>query len=110
MINKAIIKKLMDKAEQTTTCYRVSAIAFNKKGELLGSTTNSFRMDGRPNGKGSGIHAERRLITRYKGNIATIIICRIGNGGDLLPIHACETCQKVADKMNIKVISVNEII
>jgi len=106
MINQAIIQKLVDKAEQTTTCYRVSAIAFSKKGEILGSATNSFKMDGRPAGKGSGIHAERRLIQRYKNNIHTIVICRIGLSGDILPIHPCETCKKVADKMGIKIISV----
>jgi cytidine deaminase len=110
MINKTLINRLVNKAEQTTTCYRVSAIAFNKKGELLGTTTNSFKMDGRPAGKGSGIHAERRLISRYKNNISTIIICRIGNGGDILPIHPCETCRKVANKMGIKIVSVNEVI
>lgn len=108
MINKAIVKKLVDKAEQTTTCYRISAIAFNKKGEILGSATNSFKMDGRIAGKGSGIHAERRLISRYKNNIHTIIICRIGLGGDILPIDPCEVCKKVASKMGIKIISVKD--
>jgi len=106
--NKAILELLINKAEQTTTSYRISAIAFNKKGEILGATTNSFKMDGRPAGKGCGIHAERRLIARYKNNIKTIIICRIGLGGDIRPIEPCITCKKIADKMGIKIISVKE--
>lgn len=108
MINTNIIEKLKNKAEQTQTCYRVSAIAFNKKGEILGSATNSFKMDGRPAGKGSGIHAERRLMVRYGNRIKSIIIMRIGWAGDILPIKACDVCQKVADKLGIKIISVKE--
>lgn len=108
MLNFSLIKKLKDKAEQTRTCYRVSAIAFNKKGEILGSATNSFKMDGRPAGRGSGIHAERRLMARYGNNIKSIIICRIGWGGDMLPIKPCDVCQKVADKIGIKIISITK--
>jgi hypothetical protein len=107
--NKTIIEKLVNKAEQTTTCYRISAIAFNKKGEILGSATNGFKMDGRPAGRGSGIHAERKLMSRYRSNIKTIVICRIGLGGDILPIDPCITCKKVADKMGIKIISIKEM-
>jgi len=110
MINEALISRLKNKAAQTKTCYRISAIAFNKKGEILGTTTNSFQMDGRKPGKGCGIHAERRLIARYKYNIKTIIICRIGWAGALLPIHPCSTCKKIADKMGISIVSVTSVI
>ena len=109
MINSTLITRLKNKATQTNTCYRISAIAFSKKGEILGSTTNSFQMDGRRPGRGCGVHAERRLIARYRFNIKTILICRIGGSGDILPIKACITCQKIADKMGIKIISVDEI-
>ena len=107
MINQNLISRLKSKATQTKTCYRISAIAFNKKGEFLGSATNGFQMDGRTPNKGCGIHAERKLISRYKYNIKTIIICRIGGGGNILPIEACSVCQKIADKMGIKIISVD---
>lgn len=106
MINYNLIEKLKNKADQALTSYRVSAIAFSKKGEILGSATNSFRIDGRPDGKGSGVHAERRLMSRYGNHIKTIVICRIGRSGDILPIEPCNVCQKVADKMGIKIISV----
>jgi hypothetical protein len=109
MINQNVIDRLTKKATQTKTCYRISAMAFNKKGEFLGAATNSFQTDGRRPGKGCGIHAERRLISRYKYNIRTIIICRIGWSGDILAIDACKTCQKIADKMGIKIISVDAI-
>lgn len=106
MINETLISRLKNKATQTKTCYRISAVAFNKKGEILGTTTNGFQMDGRPPGKGCGIHAERKLISRYKYNIKTIVICRIGNGGAILPIQPCDVCKKIADKMGIKIMSV----
>ena len=102
-----LIVLLKNKATQTKTCYRISALAFSKKGEILGTATNGFQMDGRAPGKGCGIHAERKLIARYGYHIKTIVICRIGNGGAILPIKACNTCQKIADKMGIRIISVN---
>ena len=107
MINISLIYRLKNKATQTKTCYRIAAIAFSKIGEHLGTATNGFKMDGRPPGKGCGIHAERKLITRYGYHIKTIVICRIGNGGAILPIRACDTCKKIADKMGIKIISVD---
>lgn len=80
--------------------YRVIAIGFTEKGELLGAKTNSFGIATR---HGAGRHAERELIKRYKENIAKIVLLRVGRTGNLLPIKPCETCQKVIDKLGIKV-------
>lgn len=80
--------------------FHVIAIGFNKKGEMLGIKSNGFGMSSR---RGSGKHAERELIKRYKENIAKIIICRFGRSGNLLPIDPCPTCQKVCDKLGIKI-------
>ena len=106
MISPRIVDKLISKAEQACSTYKISAMAFNRKGELLGSATNGFRTEHLTPARGTGSHAERKLMARYGDNIKTIIICRIGKTGDLLPINPCAVCQKIADKMGIKIISV----
>ena len=111
-INPATLGILMEKASNSPCTYKVSAIAFDKKGDILGHVTNSHSRNwnvlekssaGRP---GTGTHAERKLMARYGDNIKTIVICRLGNDGDILPIDPCETCRKVARKYGIKIISI----
>ena len=77
---------------------RISALGFNKKGECVAVSNNMPRFCR----KGGGIHAERLIMqeARHKG-IVRILICRIGKGGELRPIHPCEDCQKIADKLGI---------
>lgn len=103
-MNKHIIKVAVKKAMQSQCCYRISALGFNKNGEILGSATNKHGK----NFKGGGVHAERELIRRYGKSIHTILLCRCGGGGDILPIQCCETCQKIVDRMGIKVLTVSE--
>jgi cytidine deaminase len=93
---KEIAKK---KAEQGTLNYRVSAVGLNRKGEVIGSACNTPRFFK----YGGGNHAEMNLLEKCKSKPHTIILCRIGNGGDVLPIKPCERCQKILDKYNIKV-------
>lgn len=80
--------------------HRVVAIGFDSKNDLIGIKTNGFKLSIR---KGSGKHAERELISRYGKKISKIVIFRIGRAGAILPIDPCETCQKVADKLGIKI-------
>lgn len=103
---------LIEKAMNSPCTYKVSAIAFDAKGDILGHCTNSHSKNwnviekdkvGRP---GTAQHAERRLMRIYKERISTILICRVGNSGEIRPIDPCATCKKVADKYGIKIISV----
>ena len=103
-MNKNLIDTAIRKASQSTCCYRISAIGLNKRGDILGSSTNKHGGQGR----GKGRHAEIELIKRYGSKIKIIILCRIGGGGDILPIKPCDNCQKVIDKMGIKVLTVQE--
>ena len=103
-MNSNLIRLAIKKASQSICCYKISSIGLNKRGEILGSTTNKHGKSG----KGKGKHSEIELIKRYGNKIKTIIICRIGNSGDILPIHCCKNCQKVIDKMGIKVLTVTE--
>lgn len=103
------IKKLLVKKSKKNyyTNYFITAIAFNKKNELLGISNN--KIGNNKNSKfGCGLHAERELIKKYKNNIKTIFLYRRGHSFDTLPIHPCKICQKIIDKYNIKVILVHE--
>jgi len=59
---------------------------------------------------GGGIHAEMALMSRYKDNIKTIVILRLSEANTVRPVHPCQRCQAKADEMNIKIISLSNII
>lgn len=104
MLKNPIIKiKAIQKAKKSNCRYKVSAIGFNHKGDVLGTAYNTHRFTR----KSGGIHAEINLIRKYKNQLKTILICRVGHSGELLPIECCDKCQKVCDKLGIKVISIN---
>ena len=92
------------KAMKSGCMFKVSAIGLDKKGNVLGVVTNAKRLDR----YGGGIHAEMNLLHRYGDHVKTIIICRVGGSGNILPIHPCERCKKVLDKLGIKVLRVTE--
>ena len=107
----AIEKLLKEKAAHSPCTYKISALAFDSKGDILGHVTNSHSKNwdilekekvGRA---GTALHAERRLIQRYGQLIKTIVICRVGRSGSIRPIDPCPACQKVASKYGIKIIS-----
>lgn len=108
--NPSLAKTLIQTAIHSPCNYRIGAIAFDKKGDVLGSACNMFRdgnkFFGEQNRKGTGFHAEARLIKRYKGNIKTILIMRIGGSGNILPIDPCPACKKMAEKFGIKIVTV----
>lgn len=109
-LNPTLLKHAKDKAYHSPSKFKISAIAFDAKGDILGSTTNSYNSDLNWDlnlkRKGTGKHAERILIARYGKLIKTILICRISSTGKFLPIDPCATCKKVADKYGIKIVSV----
>lgn len=105
----AIEDLLKEKASHSPCTYKVSAVAFDKKGDILGHCTNNHSkwdvLDYGEGRAGTARHAERILASRYKGNIKTIVICRLGRSGNVLPLDPCPACQKVADKLGIKIMS-----
>lgn len=105
--NPTIMKRLWKKALTSPSQYRISCVALDKKGQVLGYTTNKFRKDRIRPLIGSGLHAEAFAMARYYPfGIKTLMIMRVGNGGDVLPIDPCEDCQKMANKLGIKIVSV----
>ena len=109
----ALTSLIKEKATHSPCTYRVAAIAFDKKGDILGHSTNSHALNwnvldkfevGRP---GTGEHAERILLRRYKDLVKTILICRIGRSGKFRAIEPCKVCRKVAAKYGVKIISIS---
>jgi len=78
---------------------------------VLGHVTNCHSrwdvLDKVPLGRaGTATHAERRLLARYGSNVKTIVICRVGKAGKILPIDPCPTCKKIAAKFGARIVSV----
>lgn len=99
-----IIEKLLIKKARKSICrFKVSAVAFDKKGRMLGISYNNPRILA----KGRGDHAEMKLMARYGDLIHSIVIMRVGKNGALLPIRPCCNCSKRAESLGIKIHSVN---
>ena len=102
-MTKTIIDKAKKKAQQSICKHRVSATGFDKSGNVLGSAINRPHLSK----IGGGIHAEISLLRRIDvKKLHSILLCRVGKGGNLLPIHPCENCKKVLDKLGVFVYSV----
>ena len=99
--------KLKKKAAQSRSKYRISAVAFDGRGDFIAQSFNGLPKDGLY-GVGSGIHAEAKLMSKYGSIAKTILISRIGNGGEWLPIHPCRHCQAMAEKLGIKLVAIEE--
>ena len=93
------IERAIKKAEQSQCHYRVSAVGFNKRGEMVGSACNLARFSR----QGGGKHAEAVLISKYRSSLKTILICRINKSGELLPIEPCDNCSALAAKYGIEI-------
>ena len=110
-ITTAIISLLKEKACHSACTYKVSAIALDKKGCVLGHMTNKHSVwnviekDGHGRA-GTARHSERLLMQRYQGVVKTIILCRVGRSGELRPIDPCPVCSKIAAKLGVKIVSI----
>lgn len=88
------------KAQKSICTYKVSAVGLNRRGEVIGKTFNSPWLDKR---RGSS-HAEMALMKRYyKKGLKTILLVRVNNDGDLLPIDPCDVCARKAQDLGIKI-------
>lgn len=109
----ARIKSVLQKKASKSHCtYKVSAVAFGKKGEVLGCVSNKHSAwnvleDTAGEGRaGTAKHAERLLMQRYSKHVKTIIVCRTGKGGAIRPIDPCPACKKAAAKLGVEIITV----
>ena len=81
--------------------HKVSAVGLDKHGNYLDSAVNKRRFFH----YGGGYHAEMELIRKAGPRLHTIILCRVNEGGECLPIHPCPNCQKVINKLGLKVVT-----
>lgn len=101
-----IIKLAIRKAKQSSCRHKVSAIGFSRKGDLIGTAINMNRIAK----KGCSIHAEIALIRKFGRKLKTIVICRTNKSGDILPIRPCESCLSMANRYNINIKTVKDIL
>jgi len=105
-----LIPKLVTKlGNDVGPTYRVAAAAFSRRGNLLGVEMNGWR-ELLTTRRGTGKHAEAALMKKYGKKIDTIYILRVGNSLDILPIHPCSGCAKMAKKIGIKIIPIHEML
>jgi hypothetical protein len=98
--------RAIKKASKSPCHFKIAALGFNSKGELVAVKTNSY---GRKSTPQNGLHAEEKLFKlAAQKNIIKIIIVRVGKRGTILPIDPCKKCQKIADKLGIKIESIRE--
>lgn len=106
MIDPNKINRIIKKATKSSCHYRISALGINKKGELIGVSTNTPRFSK----LGGGSHAEINLMKKVGPSLKTIIICRTNPKGKVMPIHPCEVCQTKADELGIKIIPLHKLL
>lgn len=105
-ISPDLLRRLKRKACKSVSKYKISAVAIDHKGDILGISSNSYSVFGIDlSNKYMGQHAERVLMERYKSNIKTILLIRFGKSGIPRPIGPCKECQERADELGIKIIS-----
>lgn len=103
MKTKNILPKLIKKARQSLCRYKVAAIGFDKRGNIVGSAMNRPRLD-KYHG---GLHAEMALLLKYGIQIKSIVICRVNRSGKLCPIVPCATCSRVAKALHITITTIH---
>lgn len=86
------------KALQSKCRYKVSAIALNKNGDIVGKSINKHRFEFHR----GATHAEMQLMVNP--DVKYIYICRVNKSGHQLPIKACDMCEKKSKALNIKII------
>lgn len=108
----ALNQRLRKKALQVKLSnYHICAAAYTRKGNLLGIASNNINRMLPYSRKGGGVHAERELMKKFGTSISYIIISRTGRSGDnTLPIHPCATCAKLANRLNIKILMMHELL
>lgn len=102
-VDFSLFSRMKRKAISGSSQYHLAAAGFDKKGNLLSIEYNSFRRDEVKIQKYSGYHCEMRLIHRHGLKLHSIVLLRIGNRGDILPIDPCPKCATVLNKLRIKV-------
>lgn len=95
-------KRLVSTAMRSSCRFRVAAIGLNHRGKVIASACNAPRF----NRRGGGIHAEAAVMKKSPMSLRTILLCRVGARGDLLPIDPCDACNDMARKRRVRITTV----
>jgi len=93
-----IMNRLKSKASKSQCKYKVGAVGFNKRGEIIGFGFNRPRFSR----LGGSIHAEMWLMLKYGKRLKEIVVCRVNKTGDVKPIDPCAVCAAKAKELGIK--------
>lgn len=77
--------------------YRVVAAGIDNKDRIISIATN------RPRLKNRGMHAEERVMYASPRSLSRVLILRVGARGNLLPIHPCRWCSKLAKQRGVAI-------
>lgn len=99
-MDNAILARAMRKASSSSCRYKVAAVGFDKRGNLLGILTSVPHL----HKAGGSIHAEVRAIQALNG-LKTITLVRVTGASNnaLKPIHPCPNCQDYAKRHNVTI-------
>ena len=83
--------------------YFIAAAGISRKGNCIEIVTN------KPACKPGNrlYHAEGSLILKHGRKLSVVYIARFGDSGEMLPIEPCEQCKAIADRLQIKIISLS---
>ena len=104
----SIYNRLRSKSSSSHANYKITAVAYSKKGDIMGFASNNIRSEFCPIRRGAGVHAEMSLIKKYGKQISYIVISRFGLSGNLLPIDPCPNCAKIARQLGIKILKLQD--
>jgi len=89
--------RAIKKASSSPCRYKIAAIGFNRKNEVIGIAYNTPRFSR----EGGSIHAEINLLKKCGKKLYSVMILRIGGSGNILPIDPCENCRAALQGIRI---------
>jgi len=96
--------RLLKTAQRSQCRYQIAAIGINDRGVPIFAATNRPRFTRR----GGGDHAEALVMKNTPRNLKSILLCRVNKLGEIRPIHPCKACQAMADKLGVKITTVEK--
>lgn len=94
----SLIPRMIRAGLKVHSCrYRVIAAGIDNRNRIISLATNCPRLPNR------GFHAEERVIFSSPKSLRKILILRVNNRGQMLPIDPCCKCQSLADKRGISI-------
>lgn len=77
--------------------YRIAAAGIDNRNRIIGIATNRPRLQSR------SYHAEEVLLSRSPRSLVRILLARVNNRGELMPIDPCEVCSRLAKKRGVRI-------